>query len=64
MPGTIEIYGFERADGSGSIHTTRSPMDAKKYAQANGLRVVAHTYELTDSELVEGWDFTGVDEPS
>jgi len=58
VSGSIEIYRFEHADGTPSIQETRSPGDARKYAQALGLRVIAHTYEWADSEPVAKWDFT------
>jgi GH35 family endo-1,4-beta-xylanase len=56
----LHLYSFEDADGNEfGTYTTESAVNAQDYARQNHLRVRAHTYEWTDSELVEGWDFTG-----
>lgn len=55
---TIEVYTFERADGTALDYSTQSPADAREYARARGARVIANTYECTDSEPVSEWDFT------
>lgn len=61
---TIEVYSFEDANGTefGSF-TTTSPDEAKRYAASNRLRVRANTYEYTDSEIVNEWDYTISDMP-
>ena len=56
---TIEVYGFERADGTTFDFTTQNPGTAREFARRHDARVIAHTYECTDSEPVDGWDFTG-----
>ena len=53
---TIEQYTFEDANGHeyGSF-TTFNITEAREYAQANKVRLVANTYEFSDSELVEDY---------
>ncbi len=52
-------FGFEDADGNeAGTFQTRDRRSAIDYARAHGLRVMARTYELADSEEVE--DFTSV----
>jgi hypothetical protein len=50
-------FTFEDKDGNefGS-YTTLNRFEAKVYAQRHGLRMIANTYVLGDSEVVE--DFT------
>lgn len=55
----IEVYGFERSDGSTFSWTTLDPRAAQDFAARNHARVIANRYEFSDSEPVTEWDFTG-----
>ena len=52
----IERYTFEDADGQESMFSTLSAKEAQEYAEQNGFKCIAHTYEWTDSEVA--WDYT------
>jgi hypothetical protein len=56
MSGTVEVYAFENAEGEEQTFTTTDAREAQDTARENGWRVIAHTYEWADSEVV--WDFT------
>ncbi len=60
---TISVYGFEDADGNefGSF-TTQNYEEAKRYASANSLRIVARHFEFSDTEYLD--DYTGADTDS
>ena len=51
----IRVYTFEQKDGTKPEFTTQDPNEAKKYAQDNGLKMIANDYEFSDSELVEDY---------
>jgi hypothetical protein len=58
---SIELYSFERADGSeDGTYTTFNATEAREYARRYGLRMIANIYEFSDSELVE--DHTRADQ--
>lgn len=51
---TIEVYTFENADGDEwGFFTTQELEEARSYARENKLRLIANTFEWTDSELLE-----------
>ena len=54
--GEVERYLFEDAEGIEQGFATFDADEARHYAQQNNLRVIAHTYEWSDSEVV--WDYT------
>lgn len=54
----IEVYAFEDAHGTEQTFTTQDPGQAREHARQHELRVIAHTYQWTDSEPVPAWDFT------
>lgn len=60
----IEVYAFEDSAGEcASDWTTQDINEAKKFAAEHGYRLIARTYEYTDSELIEGYtDATGEDD--
>lgn len=58
MLDTIEVYSFERADGSEMYFTTQDPRAAEGYAREHGARAIANKYRWEDSEPVSEWDFT------
>lgn len=51
----MEIYVFEDTDGNECGSSTTDAGKARQYAQENGLRWIAYTYEFVDSELVEDY---------
>ena len=53
MSGEIERYLFEDSDGNEIGWSTFDPTEAREYAQQHGYAMIAHTYEWSDSELVE-----------
>jgi len=53
---TIEVYTFEDEGGNSQDWSTQDSKQAKRYGRQRGFKVIANTYEFSDSELV--WDFT------
>jgi hypothetical protein len=49
----IEVYTFEDADGAEQGYTTNDIAEAKRFARHHRLRLIANTFEWTDSELLE-----------
>ena len=49
----ISLYGFEDADGTPDTFTTQDLAEARERAAKYGLRLIAHTYEWTESEMIE-----------
>jgi hypothetical protein len=55
----ITVYTFEKPDGTEDTFTTQDPKFAKDRGERNGMRVIANTYQWSDSELA--WDFAESD---
>jgi len=51
----IERYLFEDADGVEVAWSTYDATEAREYAKEHGYAMIAHTYEWSDSELVEDY---------
>jgi hypothetical protein len=55
----LTLYSFEDAEGNEDTYTTMDPNEAREFARENRLKMIAQTYEYSDSVVVE--DFTGVE---
>lgn len=56
----LTVYTFEDANGAADSWTTMEYDDAKRYAYQWNLRIIANTYEWSDSEPLE--DYTQSDD--
>jgi hypothetical protein len=57
----VTVYTFRDAEGyEYGVFYTQDYQEAKEYAQANGLKIIANTFEWAADEELD--DFTGADE--
>lgn len=54
---TVTIYTFEGEDGEFGCYQTPDPIEARKYAEANQVAVVANEYEWSEALIVPEWDY-------
>lgn len=59
---TIEVYAFEDADGNADTYTTQDIDEAREYAKKNRRRLIARTFEYSDSEMIEDYTEEEADE--
>jgi len=60
---SVEIYTFEDADGNSFTDWETQDMgEARAFAQEHQLRLIANTYEWSDSEMIEDYTETEDDE--
>jgi hypothetical protein len=52
---SIERYTFEDSEGREDGYSTMDMGEARDYARAGRLRLIAHVYEWADSEVVEDY---------
>jgi hypothetical protein len=48
----LEMYTFEDGDGHTVEFTTQNFQEAKEYAITHSLKLIANTYEFSDSEVL------------
>lgn len=49
----VELYSFEDAYGCEQVYTTFKIDDARQHAVKWGLKLIANTFEFSDSEVIE-----------
>ncbi len=57
---TVQLYGFEDAEGNEDSFTTFSAIEAKAYAEEHRLKWISFEYVYSDHEVV--MDFTPQEE--
>lgn len=61
---TVTVYSFEDENGEPDDYTTQDYHEAYERAVCYGLKIIANTYEWSDSEVVDDFTWTKNDAPS